>query len=137
MRLSQAIGVLILVGIATSVSVAAQAFDLNGAWTSNVSACANIFEARGSQALSIKAGAGMYGDGFIVQGDKILAGTGICTIKTRKSVGEVTHLIAVCAPGSVALSMVQFSYKVTNENTISRVFPGIGALDTAYRRCIF
>jgi len=119
------------------LSYPAQAFDLNGAWTSNVAACADIFEARGGQALAVKGGAGMYGDGFIVQHDKILAGAGTCTIKVRKSVGPVTHLIAVCAPGSVALSTFQFSYKVTDENTIVRVFPGVTALDTIYRRCVF
>lgn len=137
MRLVQAIAALTLAGIGTVLSNPSQAFDLNGAWTPNVTACADIFETHGGKALSIKGGAGMYGDGFIVQGDKILAAAATCTIKTRKSVGPVTHLIAVCAPGSVALSMFQFSYKVTDENTIVRVFPGIEALDVAYRRCVF
>ena len=137
MKLAQAIVALTLAGVGTVLSNPAQAFDLNGAWTSNVTACADIFETHGAKAFSIKGSAGMYGDGFIVQGDKILATAATCTIKTRKSVGPVTHLIAVCAPGSVALSTFQFSYKVTDENTIVRVFPGVSALDTTYRRCIF
>jgi len=137
MRLVQAVITLMLAGAGAVLSNPAQAFDLNGAWTSNATACADIFEARGGQAFAVKGGAGMYGDAFIVQDDKILASAGTCTIKVRKRVGPVTHLIAVCAPGSVALSTFQFSYKVEDENTIVRVFPGVGALDTTYRRCIF
>ena len=137
MRLVQVIIPLVIAGAGTVLSHPAQAFDLNGAWTSNVKACADIFESRGSQALAVKGGSGMYGDGFIVRDDKIIASAGTCAIKVRKSVGPVTHLVAVCAPGSVALSTFQFSYKVTDENTIVRVFPGVSALDTIYQRCIF
>jgi len=137
MRLAQPIVFLTLVGFGIVLSNPSQAFDLNGAWTPDVTACAHIFDTHGGKALSVKEGAGMYGDGFIVQGDKILATAATCIIKTRKSVGPVNHLIAVCAPGNVALSTFQFSYKITDENTIVRVFPGVSALDTTYRRCVF
>ncbi|MEJ2375323.1 MAG: hypothetical protein P8173_18270 [Gammaproteobacteria bacterium] len=113
------------------------AFDLSGAWTDDVSACAKIFEKNKQGELSIKGGSGIYGDAFIVRRNSIVGSSGTCTIKARKVDGPVTHLVAACAAGNVALSTFQFSYRVKDENTIVRIFPGIEELDVTYNRCHF
>ena len=118
-------------------SHASYAFDLNGAWTDDVSACAKIFQNNKQGELSIKGGSGIYGDAFIVRRNSIVGNSGTCTIKARKVDGPVTHLVATCAAGNVALSTFQFSYRVKDENTIVRIFPGLAELDVTYNRCRF
>jgi hypothetical protein len=111
------------------------AFDLHGAWTTDVSACAKIFAKNKENELSITAGSGIYGDAFIVRKSSIFSAAGTCTIKTRKDVGRVHHLVATCAPGNVALSTFQFSYRVKNNDNIVRIFPGLEELNVNYGRC--
>jgi hypothetical protein len=127
-------------GLAISLlflSHASYAFDLSGAWTDNKAACGKIFEKKKGNVLSIKDGSGIYGDAFIVRQNSISSNAGTCTIKKRKTVGQVTHLVATCAAGNVALSTFQFSYQVKDENTIVRIFPGLKELDVTYSRCRF
>jgi hypothetical protein len=123
--------------IAAFCSHASYAFDLNGAWTSSVSACATIFAINDAKEPSIKGDASMYGDAFIVRNIKIIGSAGQCTIRLRKSEGPVTHLVAICAAENVALSTFQFSYRVKDDNNIVRIFPGVEELDVSYGRCVF
>ena len=58
-----------------------------------------------------------------------------CTIKAHRDVGSVHHIVAVCVPGNVALSTFQFSYRVKDNDSIVRIYPGIEELDVTYRRC--
>lgn len=135
MKLSKSLQI---AGLAAAVIVLSQtsyAFDLNGAWTDNVSACGKIFAKNKQRALSIRPGSGIYGDAFIVRGNSIIGNAATCKIKTRKVDGPITHLVATCAAGNVALSTFQFSYRVKDENTIVRIFPGIKELDVTYGRC--
>ena len=125
-------------GLAASITLLSHpsyAFDLSGAWTTDVSACAKIFEKDKENELSLAGGSGIYGDAFIVSKNSISGVGGTCTIKTRKDAGQVHHIVATCAPGNVALSTFQFSYRVKDENNIVRIFPGIEELDVAYGRC--
>ena len=129
-----------IAGLATAItflSHASYAFDLSGAWTDTVSACGKIFKKNKQGELLIISGSGIYGDAFIVAGNSIIGNAGRCTINTRKVDGPITHLVATCAAGNVALSTFQFSYRVKDENTIVRIFPGIEELDTTYSRCRF
>lgn len=128
-----------IAGLATSIvflSHASFAFDLNGAWTTNVSSCDKIFQKNGDNSLSIKAGSDMYGSGFIVRKNSIVGNNANCVIKSQKTVGPVTHLVAECAAENVAFSTFQFSYRVNDENNIVRIFPGIEELNVAYGRCV-
>jgi hypothetical protein len=132
--------VLMIAGLAASITCLnhpSYAFDLSGAWTTDVSACRKIFEKNKENQLSIRGGSGMYGDAFIVRKDSIVGAAGACMIKSRKDVGPVHHLVANCAAGNVALSTFQFSYRVKDNNNIIRMFPGIEELDVAYSRCAF
>jgi hypothetical protein len=130
-----------IAGVTAAVTLfshdASYAFDLSGAWTDDVSACGKIFEKNKQGELSIKSGSGIYGDAFIVKGNSIVGNSGTCTIKARKAVDQVTHLVATCSAGNVALSTFQFSYQVKDENTIIRIFPGLKELDVTYNRCRF
>ena len=129
-----------IAGLATSfvlLSQASYAFDLAGAWTDTPNECKKIFKKNGKDELSIRSGSGIYGDAFIVRGNSIIGNAAKCTIKSRKVDGPVTHLVATCAAGNVALSTFQFSYRIKDENTIIRIFPGIEELNTAYGRCQF
>jgi hypothetical protein len=123
--------------MAALLSHTSYAFDLSGAWTTNISACSKIFEKTKENELKIKGDSGMYGDAFIVRNNAITGPAGTCTIKVRKSDGPVTHLVAVCAAGNVALSTFQFNYRVIDADKIVRIFPGVEALDVSYGRCKF
>jgi hypothetical protein len=57
-----------------------------------------------------------------------------CTVKLRKEDGAVTHFVADCST-DIALQTVQFSLKVDDENTITRLYPGVPELATKYYRC--
>ena len=137
MKLAMALRVVGLTGAFMLFGHASYAFDLSGAWTDNVSACEKIFEKNEQGDLSIKSGSSIHGDAFIVRRNSIVGSSGTCTIKARKSDGPVTHLVATCAAGNVALSTFQFSYRVKDENTIVRIFPGLAELDVTYNRCRF
>jgi hypothetical protein len=128
-----------ITGLAVSIGLLSclpsYAFDLDGAWTTDVSACGKIFEKGKDNKISIKSGSGIYGDAFVVRGDSIFNNAVTCTIKAHKDVGSVHHIVAVCAPGNVALSTFQFSYRVKDNNSIVRIYPGIEELDVTYSRC--
>lgn len=111
------------------------AFDFNGGWTTDVSACGKIFQKNKENNVSIISGSGIYGNGFVVRGNSIFSADVSCRIKARKDVGEVHHIVADCAPGNVAFSTFQFSYRVKDDNTIIRIYPGIEELDITYSRC--
>ena len=137
MKLTQILGT---VGLATSVIVLSHvsyAFDLDGAWATNVSACDKIFQNGKGGELSIAKDADMYGDGFIVRKNSIVGNNATCAVKSRKEAGPVTHLVAQCAAQNIAFSTFQFSYRVNDDNNIVRIFPGVEELNVAYGRCKF
>jgi hypothetical protein len=113
----------------------AKAFDLDGAWTSQADMCKKIFAKTGNT-MSFKPDADSHGSGFIVEGNSI-RGTGAkCTIKARKEAGGIRHLIAICSTG-IMIDQTQMSFKVDDDNRITRVFPGMEGFETAYVRCSF
>jgi hypothetical protein len=112
----------------------ALAFDLDGAWATNVSVCDKIFGKTAQGSLFIKKDADTYGSGFIVRQSSIVGKIANCTIKKKKTEGTVTHVIASCST-DVALQTVQFSFEVKDENHIIRIYPGVEELNIAYGRC--
>jgi hypothetical protein len=118
----------------TGASTSANAFDLDGAWTTqSVEICKNIFTRTG-KAVSFRPDAQNYGTGFIIEGNSIRGQTDNCTIKAKKETGAMLHLIAVCSTG-IMIDQMQLSFKVTDDNKVTRVFPGMDGYDIPYVRC--
>jgi hypothetical protein len=111
----------------------AHAFDLNGAWASDVKLCSKIFERKGT-AFSFRHESELHGSGFIIEGKTIRGKAAKCAIKARKDDGEIINLVASCAT-DIMLSDVQFSLRVVTENKVLRTFPGMEGIEVAYDRC--
>ena len=109
------------------------AIDLNGAWATDASVCNKVFVKKGD-GLSFAQDSDQYGGGFILEGNKVHGQMQTCTIKARKEDGNLIHMIAACAD-QIMTSNVQFSAKVVDNNTISRIFPGMPEFSINYSRC--
>jgi|1186.fasta_scaffold266117_2 hypothetical protein len=127
-----AVSALIVAPMAASVS--ADAFDLDGAWATQADFCKSIFT-RAGKAVSFRPDAEDYGTGFIIEGNSIRGQTSKCAIKAKKEASGMLHLIAVCSMG-IMTDQMQLSFKVTDDNRVSRVFPGMDDYDIPYVRCI-
>jgi hypothetical protein len=114
-------------------SVPALAFDLSGAWATDLSVCAKVF-ARTANRIAFQPHSDQYGSGFIVEGNRIIGQTAKCEIKSRKEVAGIIHLIASCAT-DIMFSSMQFSLKVVDDNNIVRVFPEMPDMSLPYARC--
>jgi hypothetical protein len=126
----------VAVGIAM-INHSAFAFDLNGAWATDVAACGKIFQKNKDGGLSIAQGSDMFGSGFIAREDAIVGNNATCKVISRKIAGPITHLVAQCAAENVAFSTFQFSYRTDGDDKIVRIFPGIEELNVNYGRCKF
>jgi hypothetical protein len=133
LRVLEIAGLAILIGVLSDSP--SYAFNLDGAWTTDVSVCGKIFKKDNDNKVSIISGSNIYGDAFVVRGNSIFNAVTTCTIKKRKDIVEIHHILAVCAPGGVALSTFEFSYRVKNDNSIIRIYPGLEELDVTYGRC--
>ena len=111
----------------------ADAADVNGAWASSPQACGEVFVSEGSKA-SFRLGSGLYGNGFIIDGRRIRGRTADCTISRKKETGALVHIIANCAT-DIMFSSVEFSLKIIDDNTVARIYPGMGDMETTYYRC--
>lgn len=110
------------------------ATDLNGAWATDVSVCNKVF-ANKSGAITFVADSDQFGGGFILEGNKLRGQLQTCTIKARKQDGNLVHFIAACA-NDIMASNVQFSVRLIDDDTIARIFPGMGdELNMKYSRC--
>lgn len=112
----------------------ALATDLNGSWATDASVCDKVFVKKGN-VISFTRDSDQFGGGFIMEGNQVRGQMQTCSVKTRKEDGNVIHFVASCA-NDIMASSVQFSAKVLDENTILRIFPGMGDdLDLKYSRC--
>lgn len=115
--------------------VPSHAFDLTGAWTMDKSVCPQLFT-RNATSIAFAPNSEMSGKGFIVDGNTIRGQSVKCVIKSRNEAKSNLHLIASCA-SDIMIDQVQMSFKITGDNTITRVFPGIRGLEAPYIRCDF
>jgi hypothetical protein len=114
-------------------AAAAHAIDLTGAWATDATACGKVFATKGKK-TSFRPDSDMFGSGFIIDGSRIRGRTASCTVTKTKEDGSVLHMLASCAT-EIMYSHVQFSVKVLDDNTISRIFPGIDSMELTYYRC--
>jgi hypothetical protein len=124
--------VIILIGSLT-LGFRAEAVDLTGAWATDATACKKIFSGSAGN-LSFTEDADVYGSGFIYEKNRLRGKTATCAIVARKEDGDVLHLVSTCST-DVALETVQFTLRIDNANQITRLFPGLPELQTAYYRC--
>lgn len=110
-----------------------KAFEINGYWATDPSACSKVFIKKDG-ALSFRKDSDQYGGGFILEADRIRGQMYTCTINRRKEEGNIIHMVAKCADDIMA-SNVQLSAKVIDDNTIARIFPGMPEFTLNYARC--
>ena len=122
-----------LAGMLLAPPAPALAFDLTGAWASSVDQCGKVFKKNKNQ-TAFTQDSDVYGAGFIADANQLRGRNAKCTIKSRKEAGDTLHLLAGCA-SDIMLQNVQFSMKVVDNNTISRLFPGMDGMEITYYRC--
>ena len=70
-----------------------------------------------------------------MEGNKVRGQMQTCVIKARKEDGNLVHMLASCADDIMA-SNIQFSARIVDDNTITRIFPGLpDNLAIKYSRC--
>lgn len=112
---------------------AVAADDLSGAWATDGSACDKIFVKSGGR-IAFTDTSELHGGGFIIEGNRVRARATTCDIKSRKTVGAVTHMLASCA-SDIMLSSVQLSVRQPAPDTLVRIFPGMEGMEMTYKRC--
>jgi hypothetical protein len=113
----------------------ASAVVLTGAWATDGDKCDKVFMRRGrAKQIDFAEFAGVHGGGFIIDADQLKGKFVKCKIKTRKEDEQSLNLIAACA-SDIMLSNIQFVLKVVDDDTITRVFPGMDGMEVKYRRC--
>jgi hypothetical protein len=114
-------------------SGAAYAFDLDGTWATNPDQCAKVFE-RKAGGVALRESSDLYGSGFVIDGKKAIGKTARCTISSRNQDESTINFLASCAT-EIMLDNIQFNLKIVDDNTVSRIFPGIPGMSVTYARC--
>ncbi len=125
---------------ATLVSISmtsphAWAFDLTGAWATSLEQCSKVFVRQGrAKQITFTRFPGTHGGGFIAESNRLRSKFENCSIKSRKDEGQNINIVVSCASG-ILLSKVQFFLKVVDDNSLTRLFPGIDGMEVTYHRC--
>ncbi|MDR3465900.1 MAG: hypothetical protein P4M07_08155 [Xanthobacteraceae bacterium] len=113
--------------------IQARAIDLNGAWATDPALCALVYTKKQGH-VNFSELSDIYGSGFIIDGNKIRGKAAKCTITSRKEDSDAVLLSAACASAIMKLN-VQFSLKVIDDNSITRLFPEMQQMKLNYYRC--
>jgi len=120
--------------IALSGNAPARAANLEGAWADNAEVCSKIF-AKENNRISFTRNSDLYGSGMIIEPNALRGKTATCRIKTRKTDGPIVNLLTECST-DVAVSTVQFTFRIDAVDKLTRLYPGIPELTTTYVRCL-
>jgi hypothetical protein len=112
----------------------ANAFELNGAWTTDDSNCSKVF-LRKNNKISMTRNSDVFGGGFVVEGNQIRGQAKMCKITSRKEEGGFVHLIAACSTDIAVLGTQEVSAKIESDDRITRIFPSFPEMGTSYFRC--
>ena len=124
-----------LVGAIMVLPASAGAFDLTGAWATRADRCSKVFTRNGrTNDIAFTRLSGAYGGGFIAEPKRLRGKSRICAIKSRKDDGQSVNMIVGCASG-IMVSDIQLFFRIINDESISRSFPGIEGMDVTYHRC--
>jgi hypothetical protein len=111
------------------------AFELTGAWATSVNQCSKVFVRKGrANQVSFANFSGVYGGGFIAEPNRLRGKFENCSIKSRKDDGQDINIVVSCASG-IMLSNVQFFLKAIDDDSVTRMFPGIEGMEVTYHRC--
>jgi hypothetical protein len=127
-----AIGTMVL-GSCALLAIDAHAFDLSGAWATQVDLCNLVFVKKDGK-LAFAELSDLYGSGFVIDGKNIKGKAAQCTIQSRKDEGDSIELDAACAT-TIMRQNVRFPLKVLDDNNIVRLFPEIEGMTLRYARC--
>lgn len=127
---------MLFVTVSMLIGYSANAFDLNGAWTTDASNCAKVFVTKNNK-MSMTRNADVYGGGFIARGDDIRGQARTCKIMNRKEDGGVLTLIVNCSTEIAVLGRQQLSLKIDGDDRVTRIFPAYPEMGTSYYRCKF
>ena len=114
-------------------AIPAGAIDLNGQWATDPDLCSKIFTKKGKD-IAFAPLSDLYGSGFIVDGKSMRGKLGRCTVKSRTDEGANIDMAAACT-SSIAAQDMQLRFNVVDDNTVSRVFPGLSGLEVSFHRC--
>jgi hypothetical protein len=125
-----------ILGIAIFASPeSASAFDLTGAWATSIDQCGKVFARKGrANQVTFTNFSGVYGGGFIAEPTRLRGKSEKCSIKSRKDDGQNINIVVSCASG-IMVSNVQFFLKVIDDDSVTRLFPGIEGMEVTYHRC--
>jgi hypothetical protein len=115
------------------LSGSVQATDLNGLWASDKGVCDKVFSIKGGKA-SFQRDADVHGSGLIFEGERVRSRTARCKILRTKTDEALVHMVLSCAT-DVMLSNVQLSVRVSEQDKIDRIFPGMEDMEMPYWRC--
>src|SRR5437660_267686 len=73
----------------------ARAFDLTGAWATDLSLCGKVFKKQGKR-VTLTSLSDLYGGGFIIDGNRVRGKIVRCNIASRKEDGAIIHLSVAC-----------------------------------------
>jgi hypothetical protein len=114
---------------------ATELVDLEGSWATDSEHCGKVFVRKGSQTV-LSEDSDMYGGGFTIDANRITGKMARCAITSRRNDGDTVHLLASCAT-DIMLSRYQFSVRVRDPDSITRIFPGMDGIEINYHRCTF
>jgi hypothetical protein len=131
-RLRNLLGSALLLVLA-SLPSPSMAFDLNGIWATDPALCGKMFEKHGNE-IAFTPLSDLYGSGFVVDDTRIKGKMAQCTIQSRNEEANTLRLVASCAT-AIMQSTMQFTLKVLDQNSISRLFTGMEGMAVTYYRC--
>ena len=111
----------------------ASAFELSGAWATDAGLCSQVFNKKGKEVVFAEL-SDLFGSGFIIDGSRIRGKSGRCTITSRKQDGDNVELAAACAT-SIMTQNLKFSFKIIDDNSLSRLIPDVPGMTLKYVRC--
>jgi hypothetical protein len=115
-------------------SFSANAFDLNGAWTTNEENCSKVFVKKNNR-VTMPRDSDAFGSGFIVEGDQMRGQAKACKIINRKEDGGILRLIASCTTDIAVLGTQEVSAKIVTDNQLIRIYPYFPEMAISFYRC--
>jgi hypothetical protein len=116
------------------ISFSADAFDLNGAWSTNEENCSKMFVTENNKPTMTR-NSDVFGSGFIADGNQLRGPAKACKIVNRKEVGDVLHLVISCTTDIAVLGTQEVSAKINNDNQVTRIYTEFPEMGISFFRC--